>query len=674
MNQELIIKERIEKLRKTINYHRYLYHVLDKQILSDGALDSLKQELKKLEDKYPKFITFNSPTKRIGGVVLDKFIKVKHKVRQWSLEDAFTKTDLLDWEKRLKKILSKNTIDYACELKIDGLHIALNYEKGIFVLGETRGNGILGENVTENLKTIEAIPLMLEKDINITVEGEVFIKKSDFEKLNKAQKQKGLNLFANPRNAAAGAIRQLDTKITAERPLDCFVYDYVWPENDIPETQIKELIVLKNLGFKVNKYWKHCKNINEVIDFWHKWAKKCDTLDYWIDGIVIKVNKKTLRNKLGYTGKAPRFAIAAKFPSEEKTTKILNIEFGVGRTGKITPVAIMDPILLKGTIVTRATLHNFDEIKRLDIRINDTVVVTKAGEIIPKIKTVIKELRTKETKKINIPKKCPVCLSAIIKKENKVDYYCKSKNCAELQAKKIIYFVSKKAFDISGLGDRIVEKLLNEGLISDASDLFKLKEIDLIPLEKFAEKKAKNIISAIEKSKKIPLWRFLVALGIRGIGEQNALLLEKFFADLLEKNSITRLSSAILNNLNILLIKGIGPEITQNIKIFFKDKKNIEILKKLNKAGIKIVLPKVKLDSKLNGKTFVFTGAMENIGRDEAQKKVIELGGKISNSIGKNTDYLVLGENPGSKFKKAKNLKIKTINEKEFLKLINYHL
>lgn len=674
MNQELRIKERIEKLRKTINYHRYLYHVLDKQIISDGALDSLKQELKKLEDKYPKFITLNSPTKRVGGVVLDKFIKVEHKMKQWSLEDAFTKNDLLDWETKLKKILLKNTIDYTCELKIDGLHIALNYEKGIFILGETRGNGISGENVTENLKTIEAIPLILEKNIDITVEGEVFIKKSDFEKLNKIQKQKGLNLFANPRNAAAGAIRQLDTKIAAGRPLDCFVYDYVWPESDIPETQIKELIILKKLGFKVNKYWKYCKNINEVIDFWHKWTKKCDTLDYWIDGIVIKVNKKTLRDKLGYTGKAPRFAIAAKFPSEEKTTKIRNIVFGVGRTGKITPVAIMDPILLKGTVVTRATLHNFDEIKRLDIRINDTVVITKAGEIIPKIKTVIKELRPKETKKINIPKKCPICLSNIIKKENKVDYYCKSKNCAELQAKKIIYFVSKKAFDISGLGDSIVKKLLDKGLISDASDLFKLKESDLIPLEKFAEKKAKNIINAIEKSKKIPLWRFLIALGIRGIGEQNAILLEKFFTDLLEKISIAEISNAIRDNLNILFIKGIGPEITQNIKIFFEDKKNIEILKKLNKADIRIILPKVKLDSKLNEKTFVFTGAMENIRRDEAQKKVIELGGKISNRISKNTDYLILGENPGNKFEKAKILKIKTINEKEFLKLINDNL
>ena len=666
MNNEQKIKQHIEKLRKTINYHRYLYHVLDKQIISDGALDSLKQELKKLEDKYPKFITVNSPTKRVGGVVLDKFIKVKHRVKQWSLEDAFTEADLFDWEARLKKILLKNTIDYTCELKIDGLHIVLNYEKGIFILGETKGNGIIGENVTENLKTIEAIPLILEKDINISVEGEVFIKKSDFEKLNKIQKQKGLNLFANPRNCAAGAIRQLSTKIVAERLLDCFVYDYIWPESDIPETQIKELTILKNLGFKVNKYWEYCKNINDVINFWHKWAKKYDTLDYWIDGIVIKVNKKTLRDKLGYTGKAPRFAIAAKFPSEEKTTKIIGIEFGVGRTGKITPVAIMEPILLKGTIIRRATLHNFNEIKKLDIRIGDTVIITKAGEIIPKIKNIIKELRPKKTKKINIPKKCPICFTNIIKKENEVDYYCKNKNCFALQVKKIIYFVSKKAFDIFGLGESIVEKLLDKGLISDASDLFSLKQKDLAPLDKFADKKAKNIINAIEKSKEIPLWRFLTALGIKGIGEQNSLLLEKFFIS--KGFHITNWTNNIINE--VQSIKGIGAKIAQNIKTFFKDKKNIKLLKKLDRAGIKIILLKTKLNSKINEKIFVFTGAMENIKRNEAQKKVIELKGKISNSIGKNTDYLVLGKNPGSKSEKAKKLGIKIINEKEFLKMI----
>ena len=666
MNNEQKIKQHIEKLRKTINYHRYLYHVLDKQIISDGALDSLKQELKKLEDKYPKFITVNSPTKRVGGVVLDKFIKVKHRVKQWSLEDAFTEADLFDWEARLKKILLKNTIDYTCELKIDGLHIVLNYEKGIFILGETKGNGIIGENVTENLKTIEAIPLILEKDINISVEGEVFIKKSDFEKLNKIQKQKGLNLFANPRNSAAGAIRQLNTKIAAERSLDCFVYDYIWPESDIPETQIKELTILKNLGFKVNKYWEYCKNINDVINFWDKWAKKYDTLDYWIDGIVIKVNKKTLRDKLGYTGKAPRFAIAAKFPSEEKTTKIIGIEFGVGRTGKITPVAIMEPILLKGTIIRRATLHNFNEIKKLDIRIGDTVIITKAGEIIPKIKNIIKELRPKKTKKINIPKKCPICFTNIIKKENEVDYYCKNKNCFALQVKKIIYFVSKKAFNIFGLGESIVEKLLDKGLISDASDLFSLKQNDLAPLEKFADKKANNIINAIEKSKEIPLWRFLTALGIKGIGEQNSLLLEKFFIS--KGFHITNWTNNIINE--VQSIKGIGSKIAQNIKTFFKDKKNIKLLKKLDRAGIKIILLKTKLNSKINEKIFVFTGAMENIKRNEAQKKVIELKGKISNSIGKNTDYLVLGKNPGSKSEKAKKLGIKIINEKEFLKMI----
>lgn len=670
-------KERIEKLKKEINHHRYLYHVLDKQEISDAALDSLKHELYELEQKYPEFITPDSPTQRIGGKPLDKFKKVHHIVPQWSFNDIFLEKEIRDFDVRMKKELETKEVDYTCELKIDGLHIILTYQKGIFILGATRGDGKVGEDVTQNLKTIESIPLKLEEEIDAVVEGEVYMKKSVFEKLNEERKKKGETLFANPRNAAAGGIRQLDPQITAERQLDCFVYDYSWPEKDIPKTQFEELQRLIELGFKVNKKFKLCKSIEEVINFWKEWQKKREGEDYWIDGIVVKVNKREYQKRLGYTGKAPRWAIAFKWQGEQATTILEDVIFQVGRTGKITPVAVLKPVNIKGTTVTRATLHNFDEIKRLGVKIKDTVIVEKAGDVIPHIVKTLPNLRPRDAKEIKFPEKCPICGSMVVRPKGEVAHYCSNKNCGAKQKNHLYYFVSKKGFDIQGLGPKIIDQLMDVGLVSQPSDLFLLEEGDLKPLERFAEKSALNLVSAIQKSKEIVLPRFLTALSIKYVGEETAqLLVEKLLEAEKGGRSIKTISEFIkkfqlLSKEDLEKIKGIGPKVAESIVSWFSNEKNIEFLKNLEKVGIKIKNPEPRIQNpKMEGKSFVFTGELESISRDEAKEKVKELGGKTPSTISKKTDFLVVGKNPGSKYEKAKKLGIKIIDEKEFLKII----
>lgn len=664
-------KKRIEKLKKEINYHRYLYHVLDRQEISDDALDSLKHELYELEQKHPEFITPDSPTQRIGGKPLDKFEKVKHIVSQWSFNDAFEEKEILDFDKRLKKELGLDKLDYTAELKIDGMHIILTYRKGIFETGATRGDGKIGENVTQNLKTIESIPLKIEKPIDVVVEGEVFMRKSVFEKLNKEREKKGEELLANPRNAASGAVRQLDPKITAERKLDCFIYDLSWPEKEIPQTQKEELEKLTGLGFKVNKKFKYCKDIKEVIDFWKEWGKKRESEDYWIDGIVVKVNKREYQEKLGYTGKAPRWAIAFKWPGEQATTILENVIFQVGRTGKITPVAVLKPVNIRGTKITRATLHNADEIERLGVKIGDTIIVEKAGDVIPRVVKSLPALRPENAKEIHFPKICPICGSKIIRPEGEVAHYCSNKNCGAKRKNHLYYFVSKKAFDIEGLGPKIIDQLMDEGLISDAPDLFLLKEGDLEPLERFAEKSASNIVNAIKKSKKITLPRLLVSCGIKYVGEETAeLLAEKFSPKIKDIDSFIDFFQNISKE-ELEKIEGIGPKVAESIKSWFSEKDNVKLLKDLSKVGVQIekYLPKVK-SQKLKGEIFVFTGELESMSRDKAKERVEELGAKAVDSVSKKTTIVVVGENPGSKLEKAKKLGIKTINEKEFLDLI----
>lgn len=677
------IKERIEKLKKEINYHRHLYHVLDRQEISDAALDSLKHELFLLEQKYPKFITFDSPTQRIGGEPLKEFKKIRHIVSQWSFNDAFDEKEIRDFDQRMKKELGIENIDYTAELKIDGVHIILTYKKGILKTGATRGDGEVGENVTQNLKTIESIPLKLKDDIDLVAEGEVYLKKSVFLKLNEKRKEKGENLFANPRNAAAGGIRQLDSKIAAERKLDVFIYDYSWPEKAVPKTQFEELNKLTKLGFKVNKNFKRCGNVEEIIKFWREWEKKKIKEDYWIDGIVVKVNLREYQNKLGYTGKAPRWAIAFKWPGEQAATKLKDVIFQVGRTGKITPVAVLEAVNIGGTEITRATLHNADEIKRLGIKRDDTVIVEKAGDVIPHIVGVLKGLRSqkqgnKNAESFKMLQRCPACGSRIKKNEGEVAHYCSNKKCGAKLKNRLYYFISKKAFDIRGFGPKVINQLMDKGLISQASDIFLLKEGDLKPLERFAEKSSSKLIESIKNSKKITLPRLLISCGIKYVGEETAGLLEKNIQA--SKFKIKNINDIIVffqksSKEDIEKIKGIGCKAGESVKNWFSSAENIKFLKNLQKVGITLEEKKTidyeagMRSEKLEDKIFVLTGELDLMTRDEAKRKIRELGGKITNAVSKKTNFLIVGENPGLKLKRAEELGIKIIKEKEFLKL-----
>ena len=683
------IKNRIEKLKKEINHHRYLYHVLDRQEISDAALDSLKHELDELEWQYPEFITLDSPTQRVGGKPLDKFEKVKHKVRQWSFNDAFEREEIIDFEKRVKKNLIEKgerediILDYTCELKIDGLHIVLEYENGIFKTGATRGDGKIGEDVTQNLKTIESIPLKIEKNINIIVEGEVFMPKDVFEKLNKKKAKKGEPLFANPRNAAAGAIRQLDSKIAKERKLDCFIYDLSWIKPSqpslsgglsssidkgrlggvfkLPKTQDEELKLLKNSGFKVSKFWKHCKSADEIFEFYDYWKNHKNKENYWIDGIVVKLNNINWQEKVGYTGKAPRWAIAYKFPAEQTTTIVEDIKVQIGRTGALTPVAHLKPVSVAGSTVSRATLHNEDEIKRLDVKISDTVVIQKAGDIIPEIVSVVKGLRVGKEKKFIMPKKCPNCKTEVVKPEGEVAVYCPNKNCFAVELRKLSHFVSKKAFNIDGFGPNKIKQLANEGIISSFADIFKLKKGDLELLERFAEKSADNLIDAIEKSKDITLGKFVYALGIRHVGEEMALDLSRTLGALGGFKTI--------NKEELEAIDGVGPKVAESIYNYFRGRENLKLINDLLKAGVRISGEK-KVSQKLKGLSFVMTGTLKTLSRDAAKEKIRALSGNISSSVSADTDYVVVGEKPGSKFEKAKKLGVKILNEEEFLETV----
>jgi len=664
-------KKRIEKLKKVINHHRYLYHAHDRQEISDSALDSLKKELFDLEKLFPALLTSDSPTQRIGGKPLEKFEKVRHPEPMFSFNDAFSEDDMKDWLERVSKLLTteeKSEIDFFCELKIDGLAIELIYEQGIFKTGSTRGDGIIGEDVTQNLKTIEAIPLKLENrdskleiPSRLVVRGEVFIPKGEFEKINQEQVKKSLAPYANPRNVAAGSIRQLDPKVTAFRGLDSFAYDLV---TDLGQkTHQEKHQILKALGFKTNPHNKYCKNLKEVFDF-HKASKKLrEKLSYEIDGIVVIINPDEIFEKLGVVGKAPRGAIAYKFPLKQATTIIKDIVVQVGRTGALTPVAILKPVKVGGVTISRATLHNEEEIKRLGVKIGDTVIVGRAGDVIPDIIKVLPELRTGKEKVFRMPKKCPSCRARIIKPEGEVVWRCPNPKCSAQLREYFRHFISKGAFDISGLGPKIIDRMIDEGLISDPSDLFALEEGDLLPLERFAEKSVKNLIKAIQSRKKIQLSKFIYALGIRNVGEETSMDLADYFG------SLEKLKKANLKDLEKVM--DIGPVVAKSIYDWFSQKSNSEFLEKLKKVGIKIENPKIKTkDLKFKGKVFVLTGSLEAITREGAKEKIRLLGGEISESVSKRTDFVVAGKEPGSKFEKAKKLGIKIIREKEFLKLI----
>lgn len=661
-------KSRIEKLRKEINRLRYLYHVLDQQEISEAALDSLKHELYVLEQEYPEFITSDSPTQRIGGKPLEKFQKVRHQVRQWSFNDAFSEEEILDFDKRIQKILSEQgekkgqILDYTAELKIDGLHVVLTYEKGLLKFGATRGDGKVGEDVTQNLKTIESIPLKLNQEIDVIVEGEVFMSKDVFEKLNREKAKKGEPLFANPRNAAAGAIRQLDPQVTRERKLSCFIYDLSAIKGfRVPETQAAELEFLKSLGFKVSDKWRHISSIEEVFDFWKHWQKAKDKENYWIDGIVLKLNSRELQELVGYTGKAPRWAIAFKFPAEQTTTVVEDIKIQIGRTGALTPVAHLVPVVVAGSKVSRATLHNQDEIARLDVRIGDTVVIQKAGDIIPEVVSVVFALRDGSEKKFAMPSKCPFCNADVMQRKGEVAYFCPNKSCFAVELRKLSHFVSKKAFNIEGLGPNKIKQLAEEGLVSDFADIFELKKGDLEILEGFGEKSAENLLNSIAKAKKVTFSRFIYALGIRHIGEEMAINLAKTFGNL---DNIKSLDIAQLESVN-----DIGPKVAESVFEYFRSEENLKLVEKILRSGVEI-RQEEKGTQKLAGLSFVITGILESYSRDGIKELIRNLGGEVHSSVSQKTNYVVAGEKPGGKLKEAQNLGVRILNEQEFAKMI----
>jgi len=679
-------KKRIEKLRKLINYHRYLYHVLDRQEISEAALDSFKKELFDLEQKFPEFITPDSPTQRVGGKPLEKFGKVRHPFPMLSLNDAFSREDMEDWRDRNSKLLEKEEIekiDFYCEPKLDGLAIELVYKDGVLKTGSTRGDGIFGEDVTQNLKTIEAIPLKLReidevveelereglkaiakrikksKLKEVIVRGETIVTKKEFEKVNREQEKKNLPTFANPRNMAAGSIRQLDPKITAKRRLDSNTYILITDFGQ--KTHEEAHKILKTLSFKTNnKYNKYCENLAAIFEYHDLWQKNREKLPYEIDGVVVTINENEIFEKLGVVGKAPRGAIAFKFPLKQSETIVKDIKVQVGRTGSITPVAILKPVEVGGVIISRATLHNEDEIKRLGVKIGDTAIVGRAGDVIPDIIKVLPELRTGKEKEFKMPKKCPVCGTKIIRPEGEVVSRCPNPKCPAKQRRYFHFFVG--AFNIMGLGPKIVERLIDEGLISDPADLFLLKEGDLLSLERFAEKSAQNLIEAIQSRRKIDLLRFIYALGIRNVGEETAQDLAEYFG------SIEKLKNASLEELQ--KVTDIGPVVAQSIYRFFREKRNSDFIEKLKKVGVEIITEGKPKYQPLKGKTFVLTGALETITREGAKEKIRLLGGEISESVSKKTDFVIVGKEPGSKFEKAKKLGVKTIEEKEFLKLL----
>ena len=683
-------KVRIEKLKRLIHHHRYLYHVLDKQEISEAVLDSLKKELFDFEQEFPEFITPDSPTQRVGGKPLEKFEKVRHPTPMLSFNDAFSEKDMEDWLERISRLLTPteaSKIDFYCEPKLDGLAIELIYENGILKAGSTRGDGIIGEDVTQNLKTVEAIPLRLriKKEIlkdfktqgcdpcileairnfdfkkSIVVRGEAIIIKKDFEKVNKEQIKRNFPPYANPRNLAAGSIRQLDPKVTASRHLDSNAYDLV---TDLGQkNHFEKHQIIETLGFKTNnKYSKYCRNLKEVFEFHDFWQKNREKLPYEIDGIVVIVNDNKIFEKLGVVGKAPRGVIAFKFPLKQATTIIEDIKVQVGRTGALTPVAILKPVEVGGVTISRATLHNEDEMKRLGVKIGDTVIVGRAGDVIPDIISVLPELRTGREKEFKFPKKCPACGGKVVRPAGEVVWRCLNPKCFARQREYFYHFISKAAFDIVGLGPKIVDRLIDEGLVSDPADLFELEEGDILPLERFAEKSAKNLIEAIQSRKKIQFPRFIYALGIRNVGEETARTLAEYFG------SIEKLKKASLEELQKIM--NVGPMVAKSICAFFQEKRNLKFIEKLKWVGVEIISEKKPKRQILEGKTFVLTGSLGSMAREEAKEKIRLLGGEISESVSKKTDYVLVGKEPGSKFEKAQKLGVKTINEKEFLKIL----
>jgi len=668
-NHDDIVKK-IEELREKIRYHNYRYYVLDDPTVSDAEYDRLMRDLIELEEKYPQYITSSSPTQRIGIEPVSGFTTVKHITSMLSLANAFSTEELQTFDQRIKKLIPQQKLEYVVELKIDGLAVALVYENGIFIRGATRGDGVNGEEITSNLRTVKSIPLKLFGENippRIEVYGEVYMKKSDFKKLNKERIKKGESLFANPRNAAAGSVRQLDPRITARRHLDTFIYRATFPEGNNSNVHMEVLNYLKNIGFKVNPHIKLFQDIGEVVSYCLQWIEKKEELDYEIDGMVIKVNSLRMREELGSTTRSPRWAIAYKFPAQQVTTRVQGIIVQVGRTGALTPVAILDPVRISGSVVQRATLHNEDEIRRKDIRIGDVVLIQKAGEIIPEVVKVIKEKRTGKETEFLMPTQCPICGAKVFRPEGEVASRCNSLTCPAQIKERIRHFASRNAMDIEGLGPAIIDQLVEKGLIKDISDLYFLERDDLISLERMAEKSADNLLDAIEKSKKKSLPNLIYGLGIRYVGVHTAEVITRYYP------TLDKFKKANLEKL--IEINEIGPKIAESIILFFKEKESLAIIERVRSTGLNFGQEEEKIREEkevqmLAGKQFVLTGTLKDFTRTQAKEIISELGGRVTGSVSKKTDYVVAGEDPGSKYQKAQELGVNIINEEEFKKII----
>lgn len=666
------IIKRIEELRELIHQHDYRYYVLNEPTISDREYDLLMQELIDLESKYPFLITPDSPTQRVGGEPTKEFPIVVHEIPMLSLSNTYSIEDLYDFHRRVKEGLPENEkVEYVTELKIDGVAVSLKYRNGLFIQGVTRGDGTRGDDISNNLRTIRALPLRLNFNEvsrkhfeNIEVRGEVYMNKEDFESLNKEREKLGEKLFANPRNATAGTLKLQDPKQVAERPLNLFCY-YLRSNTKELESQFENLKILKSLGFKVNPHYRLCSTIDEVIEFCKEWEEKRDALPYEIDGVVIKVNNIRQQEILGNIAKSPRWATAFKFEAKKAKTKLKAITLQVGRLGTITPVAELEPVFLAGTTVSRATLHNFEEIQRKDIRVGDTVIIEKGGDIIPKVVEVVLDERSSKSQPFEIPEKCPVCGTNLINPPGEVAYYCPNYDCSEQIKQRLVHFASRGAMDIEGLGEAVVDKFVDLGFLYSPADIYRLKnhKEKLIQLEGFGEKSIDNLLKAIEKSKEQPFERVLFALGIRHVGASVAKVLAEHF------RSIDEFMKATPETLQ--QIPEIGETISKSIVEFFKDKRNLKLIDELKSFGLKFESEKKKISGKLSGKTFVITGTLNSMTRNQAKELIEKLGGKTSDSVSSKTSYVIVGIDPGSKYEKAKKLKVPILTEEEFLKLIN---
>jgi DNA ligase (NAD+) len=660
------IENKVGSLREKIRHHEYRYYVLDDPEISDAEFDRLMNELKKLEAEHPALITPDSPSQRVGGKPREGFVKVEHSSPMLSLDNAYSEEELRAWERRVHELSGRKDIEYVCELKLDGMSLALHYEEGRLARGATRGDGSVGEDVTLNVRTVRSVPLGLSKETlkkaglpaDFEVRGELLMPVAGFQRMNEEREKQGLSKFANPRNAAAGTVRQLDSSVTAQRRLDFFGYSLLRNGRTFFDRHWDALNTLEKAGFKVNPKRALVKNIEEVWKFIGQWEEKRESLPYEIDGIVVKVDRVSLQQELGFTGKAPRWAIAYKYAARSGTTKIDDIIVQVGRTGKLTPVAVLQPVPIGGTTVSRATLHNMDEIERLGVKIGDWVEVERGGDVIPKVVKVVEDKQhPRGHRHFHMPERCPVCGGHVVRTEGEADHRCVNANCPAKLRESILHFASRGVMNIDGMGDALVNQLTERGLVKSVADLYKLTKGDLLSLERMGDKSAQNVLDEIEGSKKLPLERVIFGLGIRFVGERTAEFLAEHFGsiDALMKASVEELEE----------VNEVGPRIAESIAEFFQEPKNRQLVERLREAGLTFKGKKKERGTKLAGKTFVLTGSLAKYSRDQAKKMIEDAGGRVSGSVSKKTDYVVAGTDAGSKLDKAKELGVEVIGEKE---------